>query len=523
LSASIFLSQQGVRSFLAERHPGTAVHPKSRGINARTMEIFRQCGVEHAIRAVGLPPERTGLIVWTRTLAGEEIERRVPTRSSIASAGLSPSRNCVCAQDDLEPVLRAFAESQALAEVRFNAEITSCDHGDTDVTAKLVDRRDGSETIVRAQYVIAADGTDSQFRRRLGVPMLGRDKVYESVNILFNADLRQWTEHRPAALYYIEHPKIRGTFLTINGVDRWGFLINNLSAYGYRQEEFTPERSAELVRLAVGVPDLDVKVLGISPWTASAQVAAEYRHGRIFLAGDAAHEMPPTGGFGLNTGVQDAHNLAWKLAAVVAGAASDQLLDTYHDERHPVGRLVTEQSLANTLSMGRVGGRTPGTVTARPEFLNEQGLIFGASYSSGAVVPDGTEPPSVTDPITQYTPSARPGGRAPHVWLERNGQRQSTIDLMGGFALMTGAAGQAWAEAAGTLKSTLSLPFQTYIIGGAGNVDPEGHWNTIYGVDEWGAVLVRSDGHVGWRSKSATPAPLGVLSAALSRILGKSL
>jgi putative polyketide hydroxylase len=277
LSASIFLSQQGVCSFLAERHPGTAVHPKSRGINARTMEIFRQCGVEHAIRAVGLPPERTALIVWTRTLAGEEIERRVPTRSSIASAGLSPSRNCVCAQDDLEPVLRAFAESQ-VSDVRFNAEVTSCDQGDTDVTAKLVDRRDGSETTVRAQYVIAADGADSQFRRRLGVPMLGRDKVYESVNILFNADLRQWTEHRPAALYYIEHPKIRGTFLTINGVDRWGFLVNNLSAYGYRQEEFTPERSAELVRLAVGVSDLDVKVLGISPWTASAHVAANAIH-----------------------------------------------------------------------------------------------------------------------------------------------------------------------------------------------------------------------------------------------------
>ena len=173
--------------------------------------------------------------------------------------------------------------------------------------------------------------------------------------------------------------------------------------------------------------------------------------------------------------------------------------------------------------MGRVGGPTLAPVTARPEFLNEQGLIFGTSYTSRAVVSDGTQPAPTADPITQYTPSGRPGGRAPHVWLERNGQRQSTIDLMGGFVLMTGAAGQAWAEAAGTLRSTLDLPFQTYIIGGAGAVDPEGHWNTIYGVDEEGAVLVRPDGHVGWRSKSATPAPLGVLSTALRRILGKSL
>jgi 2-polyprenyl-6-methoxyphenol hydroxylase-like FAD-dependent oxidoreductase len=521
LTASILLSRQGVRSLLAERHPGTAIHPKSRGINARTMEIFRQCGVESAVRNAGLSPERTGLIVWARTLAGEEIERRAPTRSSLASAGLSPARNCVCAQDDLEPVLRASAETQGLGDVQFNAEVNDFDQDETGVTAILVDRRDGSEMRVRAQYVIAADGAQSQVRRRLGATMIGRENVYESVNIHFNADLRPWTEHRPAALYYIENPKIRATFLTINGIDRWGFLVNNLSAYGYRAEEFTPERSAELIRLAVGVPDLAVKVLGISPWTASAHVAAEYRRGRIFLAGDAAHEMPPTGGFGLNTGVQDVHNLAWKLSAVLAGAASDQLLDTYHDERQPVGRLVTEQSLANTLSMGRVGGPTPGPVTARPEFLNEQGLIFGASYTSRAVVPDGTEPPPIADPVTQYVPSARPGGRAPHVWLERDGQRQSTIDLLGGFVLMTGADGQAWEEAARILASSIELPLETYIIGGSGAADPEGRWREAYDVDDGGAVLVRPDGHVGWRSKSASPAPLADLSKALTHILGK--
>jgi putative polyketide hydroxylase len=521
LAASIFLSRQGVRSLLAERHPGTAIHPKSRGINARTMEIFRQCGVESAIRKAGLEPERTGLIVWTRTLAGEEIERRVPSRSSIASAGLSPARNCVCAQDDLEPVLRTFAEAQSVGEIQFNAEVSDFDQDETGVTTTLIDRRDGTETRVRARFMIAADGAQSQIRRRLGVTTIGRENVYESVNILFNADLRTWTEHRPAALYFVENPKIRGTFLTINGVDRWGFLVNNLSGYGYRAEDFTPERSAQLIRLAVGVPDLDVKVLGISPWTASAYVAAEYRRGHIFLAGDAAHEMPPTGGFGLNTGVQDVHNLAWKLVAVLADTASDQLLDTYHDERHPVGRLVTEQSLANTLSMGRVGGRATGPITARPEFLNEQGLIFGTSYVSRAVVSDGTQPLPNTDPVTQYIPSARPGGRAPHVWLERDGLRQSTIDLLGGFVLMTGMAGQDWAEAARTLASNANLSLQTFIIGGIGVPDPERRWREAYGVDDGGAVLVRPDGHVAWRRKSASPTPLEALSEAFTQILGK--
>jgi putative polyketide hydroxylase len=521
LTASMLLSKLGVRSLLADRRPGTSIHPKARGINARTMEIFRQCGVESAVRKAGLPPERTGLIVWVRSLAGEEIERRTPTRSSVASAALSPARNCVCAQDDLEPVLRAFAEAQVWGAIRFKAEVTTCEQDPKGVTVNIVDRRDGREMNMRAQYVIAADGAQSRLRRQLGVQMIGRQNVYESVNILFNADLRPWTAHRPAALYFVEHPKIRATFLTINGVDRWGFLVNNLSGYGYRMEDFTPERSADLIRLAIGIPDLDIQILGVVPWTASAHVAAAYRSGRIFLAGDAAHEMPPTGGFGLNTGVQDVHNLAWKLSAVLTGAASEELLETYHDERHPIGCLISEQSLANTLSMGRIGGRAPSPITARPEYLNEQGLIFGASYASRAVVPDDSEPLILSDPITRYVPSGRPGGRAPHVWLEREGSPQSTIDLVDGFTLMTGCAGQPWVEAAERVAPKLNLALKAYIVGGTHVVDGEGIWGKTYGVDDGGAVLVRPDGHIGWRRKSASSTPAKDLRCALAQILGK--
>src|SRR6266481_5677592 len=430
LTASILLSQAGVRSLLVERHPGTAIHPKARGINARSMEMYRQCGVEAAIRQAGLPPERAGFIVWAHTLAGEEIERRVPWRSGAQSAAVSPVRNCLCAQDDLEPVLRDFAERQPGARLRFSTEVTACEQGDTTVTATLVDRASGAQEQVRAQYAIAADGAQSTVRQQLGVPMLGQENVYDSVNIMLNADLRPWTADRPAALYFIEQPKMRGTFLTINGIDRWGFLVNSLAAYGYKASDFTPERSAELIRDAAGVPDLDVKVLGVAPWTASAHVAEQYRHGRIFLAGDAAHEMPPTGGFGMNTGVQDVQNLAWKLAAVLGGRAAPSLLDTYQNERQPLGQAITEQSLINAISMGRLN-RTNESAGARPEYLNEQGMIFGASYVSGAVVPDGTPPVPVANPVTDYAPSARPGGRAPHAWLERDGEQASTIDLLG--------------------------------------------------------------------------------------------
>src|SRR5258705_9974160 len=451
LTASILLSQADVRSLLVERHPGTAVHPKARGINARSMEMYRQCGAEAAIRQAGLPPERAGFIVWARTLAGEEIERRVPWRSGPQSTAVSPVRNCLCAQDDLEPVLRRFAEQQPGSELRFGTEVTSCEQHDAGVTATLVDRASGTQSQVRAQYLIAADGAQSTIRQQLGVRMLGEEDVYDSVNILLNADLRPWTSDRPAALYFIAHPRMRATFLTINGIDRWGFLVNSLAAYGYKASDFTAERSAELVRIAAGIADLDVKILGIAPWTASARVAERYRLGRIFLAGDAAHEMPPTGGFGMNTGVQDVHNLAWKLAAVIRGAASERLLETYHDERQPLGRAITQQSLANAISMGRLN-RTTERAGARPEYLNEQGMIFGAAYDSRAVVPDGSSPPAIANAVTEYVPSARPGARAPHVFFQHGGQKLSTIDVVGdGFALLAAGEGGAWTEAANGL------------------------------------------------------------------------
>jgi putative polyketide hydroxylase len=348
-------------------------------------------------------------------------------------------RNCLCAQDDLEPVLRDFAERQPGARLRFSTEVTACKQDDTAVTATLVDRASGAQEQVRAQYAIAADGAQSTVRQQLGVPMLGQENVYDSG-----------------------------------------------------------------------------KILGVVPWTASARVAERYRTGRIFLAGDAAHETPPTGGFGMNTGVQDVHNLAWKLACVLRGAASQRLLDTYHDERQPLGQTTTQQSLNNAISMGRLN-RAAGTAGARPEYLNEQGMIFGARYESSAVVPDGTAPPAVANPITDYVPSARPGGRAPHVRLERGGQRLSTIDLVGnGFVLLTTPAGKAWHEAA------QQLGIRTVSIGDGELADCDGQWLATCDLDETGAVLVRPDGYVGWRSRAIPADPAGRLDEAMTSIMGRT-
>src|ERR1700751_15418 len=405
LTASLLLSQHGVRSLMVERHPGTALTPKARGINARTMEVFRQSGIDAAVRAAGLAEGGTGLIVWTETLAGREIERRVPGRAIAKNMAVTPVKNCLCAQDDLEPVIRRYAEQAGPGELRFNTEMTSFTQKDGAITGILTDRTTGAEKPFTARYLIAAEGAQSRVRRALGVNMIGEEKVYDSVNILFNAELTQWVKDRPAALYFVEQEDLRATFLTINGTDRWGFLIHSRTAYGWKPEDFTPDFCVDLIRQGIGIPDIPVKVLGVSPWAASAIVADRYRVGNVFLSVDAAHEMPPTGGFGLNTGVQDVHNLAWKIAAVLRGDADDELLDSYHAERQPLGTIITQNSLANAMSMGRTENKAG--VLPRREFLAEQGLIFGATYESRAVVPDGTPADALEDRVTEYVPSGR--------------------------------------------------------------------------------------------------------------------
>jgi len=523
LTASILLSRLGVPSLVVERHPGTSIHPKARGINIRTMEIFRQCGVEDDVRAAGLPQDKVRFIVWVESLAGAELERRTPARMRADVAKISPLSAALCAQDDLEPVLRRHAEALAPGALRFDAELTGLEQDDDGITATLAE---GGR--VRARWMIAADGARGRVRELLGIALTGRPFLYRSVNVLLRADLTPWTAYRPAALYFVEQADLRATFLTINGVNRWGFLVNNLPASA-DMASYTPDRCAALVRQAAGVPDLDVEILGVAPWTAAAQVAERFRGGRVFLAGDAAHHMPPTGGFGLNTGVQDVHNLVWKIAGAFHGWAGPALLDSYDAERRPFGQAITAQALANSSAMGRVAGvdgaleSTPG-VRARPEFLNEIGMIFGAHYESSAVVPDGTKLPEVVNPITDHIPVARPGSRAPHVWLERDGTRLSTIDLFDrSFVLLAGPDGSAWRDSGRAVAAPLGVPLAAFTVGsGDGLDDVDGTWPAAYGVERDGAVLVRPDAHVGWRSRSSCADPGRELDRALRSMLDRA-
>lgn len=511
LTASIYLSHFGVPSLLVERHPGTAVLPKARALNARTMEMYRQIGLERAIRGAGMPPRFSHMVMWAESLAGAEIKRLESARGA-ASQALSVTGNCGCSQDMLEPVLRERAEAAGAGRVRFGTGVVDLQCHDAGVVARIRDS-DGQEQEVSARYLIAADGAQSPIRRQLGIERDGERDVYDSVNIHCRVDLTRWVDDRPASLYLIEQPELRGTFMTINGTDRWGFLVTSLSHYGYTPEQFTPAFCTEVIRRAVGCNDLAVEVLGVGAWKASALVARHYRQGAVFLAGDAAHEMPPTGGFGLNTGVQDAQNLAWKLASVLKGEAGEALLDTYDAERRPVGQAVTHSSLLNALSMGRTA-RQQEAVLPRKEFLNEVGLIFGARYQSAAVVDDGSRL-QVDDPVLQYVPSATPGCRAPHVPLTRDGQTLSTLDLFGReFVLLTGPDGMPWQQAAARLRPSIA----GFVVGHHLR-DEDGRFLRSYGLAPDGAVLVRPDGYVAWRSAGGADDP----SAALPRALDMAL
>jgi putative polyketide hydroxylase len=514
LTASLYLSLFGIESLLVERHPGTAILPKARALNARTMEMYRQIDLEDAIRAVAMPDRFGGTILWSESLAGREIKRLHPGRGSAANQALSIAGNCGCSQDILEPVLRQRAETAGTGRLRFGTALRELNCDADGVTATIEDAEGCSEQ-VRARYLIAADGSQSRIRQQLGIGRRGEADVYDSINIHLRADLTPWIAERPAALYLIEQPELRGTFLTINGSDRWGFLVTSLSHYGFTPEQFTPAFSTEIVRRAVGVADLAVEVLGVSAWKASAMVAERYRAGPVFLAGDAAHEMPPTGGFGLNTGVQDAQNLAWKLAAVLRGEAGDALLDSYDAERRPVGEAVTHTSLLNALSMGRTARQTE-AVLPRKEFLNEIGLVFGARYASRAVVSQEEQAP-VADAIEAYVPSAAPGCRAPHVALRKGSQKLSTTDLLGrGFVLLTAPAGSAWRAAADRLEGPRVA---NAVIGDEIREEDGGDWLAAYGLREDGAILVRPDGHVAWRSPSGADDPKATLQEVMNAIL----
>ncbi len=530
LSTSLLLSHHGIRSLLVEQHPGTSIYPKARMINCRTLEIFRQIGMEDAVHEIAIPHTRN--FVGAISLAGKELFRSpIETLIPEPVREWSPTWGCTSTQDVLEPVLLAQARRLEPAQIRFSTQLVSFEQNNEYVLATLVHRPSGRVSQVRARYLVAADGSQSPVREALGIRMLGQPVLAYRVDVLLQADLSPWVGEREINICLITNPEAAGLLL-YNGGKRWRYTAFYDPDRGQRPEDFTPEHCRQLIRTAVGVPDLAVEVGDISPWNDAALVAERFSDRRAFLAGDATHVMSPTGGFGMNVGIQDAHNLAWKLAAVLKGWGTPALLASYEAERMPVSRLMVEQMARNvgSLRVANAGGSgsSPSQGASqppagRPELPREHGLVFGASYASPVIVPDGSAPVEVANPVTDYAPNARPGSRAPHVWLERAGGRCSTLDLFGReFVLLAGAKGQNWCDAATAVSGLYGVPIQAFRVGpGADVADPGQTWARTYGIEEDGAVLVRPDGYVAWRCATAKGESISEIELALKVALAR--
>ncbi|MEJ8638132.1 MULTISPECIES: FAD-dependent oxidoreductase [Streptomyces] len=520
LATSMFLSRHGIGHLLVEKHSGTSTHPRGRGMNVRTMELFRVCGVEQDIReAAAVLAENHG-ILQGGSLTGNDsawLFKEIDPGGRLAR--ISPAGWCLCSQNDIEPVLSEHSRRLG-AQMLYSNEMLSFEQDAKGVSAIVKDRTTGEHRTVRADYLVAADGPRSPVREQLGIGQTGNGELFHNVSVTFNSrQLADVVGDRRFIVCYLTKPGADGALLPVNNVDRWVFHAPWHPEDGETLDDFTDERCADHIRRAVGAEDLDVEITGKAPWHAAERVAERYSDGRVFLAGDSAHEMSPTGAFGSNTGIQDAHNIAWKLAAVLKGWAGPGLLDTYGMERLPVARVTSERASARSAEHSH-----PGYAPSPTSGGGRQGgvlmVAMGYGYRSGAVV--GVDPSLAVVPERMQL-SGDPGTRAPHIWVTGQNGRVSTVDLYEQSLVLLCAENSPWREGARKAAAGLSVPLEAYAIGSgpAADLAPEDgeDWAERHGTTPEGAVLVRPDGFVAWRSPGAAADPEATLRKVLTEVL----
>jgi putative polyketide hydroxylase len=524
LSLSLLLRQQGIASVLVERRSDVSWHPRARNLNFRTLEVFRGLGLEAQVIAAGSHVSR---MFRKETLASPEREEFPAVEQALHFVDhpelLTPEPLIwYCPQSRLEPLLLAAARKRG-GDVRYNTELVSFTQDEQGVTATIADRTTGTSSVVRADYLAACDGAHSHIRDTLGLKAEGLGALDEHyIFVYFRADWSELIRGYEADAILIDRPGIRGIFL-ITDADRGMFLIQYAPSKGESAQDYTAERCKELILNGIGKPDLAVEIVDIAHWQPAQLVAEHFQQGRVLLVGDAAHTMPPKLGLGANTAIQSAQNLAWKLAAVLKGTASPQLLATYQTERHPVGRLASEQSLVGPAASLLTQGSDDKLLGAGKR-VSLFSLIAGYRYRSQAVLDEDAGPSSPVEINLLDKPeelTGLPGTRVPHLWVERQGQRISTLDLLNGrFVLLVGPAGTPWQKAAPGVAVSLVIDLVAYRLGADGDLlDLEDGWQAKMGMSAEGAVLVRPDGFVAWRTSTLPTSPERRLEQVISSIL----
>ncbi len=561
-AAALFLSKYGVDNMVLTKYRWLANTPRAHITNQRTMEIFRDMGIEKEVAEKSSPQEIMGNNVFCTSLAGEEFARlrtwgTHPNRMADYTLA-SPSHICDCPQNLMEPILLGQAANLG-SRVRFDTEYLSHEQDTNGVTVTARDRVDGNTYQIRAKYLLGCDGGRSLVARDIDLPTEGQMDIAGSMNIVFSADLSKYVVHRPGVLYWVLQPGSNiggigmGTIRMVRPWDEWliiwGYDIND------PPRNIDDEAAIKIAHNLIGDDTIPIKICSTAIWSVNRQYATRYSNGRVFCLGDAVHRHPPSNGLGSNTSIQDSYNLSWKLALVLQGKANASLLDTYNDERTPLGKQIVERANKSIEQFGpiyealgfneaknaeqmRAGmearkENTPRGAEARKKLqaaielknyeFNTHGVELNQRYSSSAVISDGTPEPAYTrDRELYYQPTTWPGVRLPHCWLEYLGQTVSTLDLVGKghFTLLTGIGGEAWKAAAEEISERTGVPIACFVIGpGRKVLDLYDDWARLREIDESGCILVRPDAHIGWRRQTVAADCTTELARVMKQIL----
>ena len=521
--AALLLARQGVASRLVDRRPSPGTAPRAHAVNPRTLEICDSIGVSAAaLRRAGASANDAGFVRFMGTLAGPEFGALPYERQDDAALAFTPFPLTNIPQPVFEAALFEAIAAEPLISFERGTACTGLEENAGGVTATLLGENGTSR--LECSYVIAADGANSRLREALGIAMEGPEALQHYIMIHFEADLRDLTDARPGVLYFLFDPETSGVLVAYDRAGTW-VLMHPYDPAAVAPESFDDAKCRPLVEAAIAAP-VPFSIRNISPWAMSAQIAERYRKGRVFLAGDAAHRFPPTGGLGLNTGAVDAQNLAWKLAAVLKGEAGAVLLDTYETERRPVAVANSEQSLMNASKLFELFGvlygpdpvrmmehygalvanpsasaELPAAIEAQRPHFDSFNLQLGYRYCSAALSDAPPLAPASEIDISRYEPSWDVGAHLPHRWVSCGGKTVSLLSLRdpARFTLLAGPAAAAWASAARARGLHCLVAGEDF----TGSED----WETLTGLTPEGALLLRPDGHIACRFAAPIDAP----------------
>jgi 2-polyprenyl-6-methoxyphenol hydroxylase-like FAD-dependent oxidoreductase len=512
------LAWRGIPSLLIERSDGTIEQPRMDMVGIRTMEFARRWGIVADVEASPYPRDYPQDNVYLTSMTGWELGReRFPSMAQDRPPAVSPQKRERCPQDMFDPILRRWVERAGRTEIRYGCELMSLREEAGHVVAHVVDVASGRREEIAARYVVGCDGAGSRVRELLGIAMRGTPVLTHTTNVIFrDRDLAGRTGKERAYRHIFIGPEgTWSTIVAINGGDRWRMSIVRTPAGGPSREDIEAA-----IRRAVGV-DFPFEILSVANWTRRELVAERYSLGRVFIAGDAAHVMSPTGGFGMNTGIGDAVDLSWKLDALLAGWGGGALAESYTVERRPVAERNVRESSANLARMLSPGHNptlcddTPQGEATRARVGSEfaaamrnewytLGIHLGYRYDGSPVAcEDDVEAPPLE--VARYTPTTVPGARAPHVWLSDG---RSALDLFGRGFVLVRSAGDADASAFVRAAAERGVPLRVETV-----CEPD-----VRDAYERDLVLVRPDGHVAWRGNDVPSDP----GAVLDRVRGMS-